>query len=318
MNELTSLYESFDLAAIRQSIAEQRVEDLHLDFKTLNTDPFDGRDDRRSLARCISGFANSDGGIVVWGVVARRNADGVDCAQDEQLIPDVDLACSRLQSLTGQAASPVPDGIVHRAVPAQGREGFLVTLIPLSDAGPHMAKLGENRYYKRSGDSFYPMEHFDLEDMFGRRKRPVLELVHRIERHGTAGGPQGTVHHLGVVIGIGNRGRGIARFPALELDVEPPHGISRYGLDGNGRTGLPRLVRPGTHGLCPIFAGGADDVIHAGSVREVTTLGGVDVRDASTTTQDVTVRYIIYAEGVRPVEGTHVIPASELLAAVDS
>lgn len=29
-----------------------------------------------------------------------------------------------------------------------------------------MAKLEEDRYYKRSGDSFYRMEHFDLEDMF--------------------------------------------------------------------------------------------------------------------------------------------------------
>ena len=39
-----------------------------------------------------------------------------------------------------------------------------------------MAKLGENRYYKRSGDSFYQMEHFDLEDMFGRRRKPKLKM----------------------------------------------------------------------------------------------------------------------------------------------
>jgi hypothetical protein len=40
-----------------------------------------------------------------------------------------------------------------------------------------MAKLGEQRYFKRSGDSFYRMEHFDLEDMFGRRQKPSLEII---------------------------------------------------------------------------------------------------------------------------------------------
>jgi hypothetical protein len=39
-----------------------------------------------------------------------------------------------------------------------------------------MAKFGQDRYYKRSGDTFRRMEHFDLEDMFGRRPRPKLEL----------------------------------------------------------------------------------------------------------------------------------------------
>ena len=42
-----------------------------------------------------------------------------------------------------------------------------------------MAKAGEDRYYKRSGASFYRMEHFDLEDMFGRRLKPKLNTVVR-------------------------------------------------------------------------------------------------------------------------------------------
>ena len=34
-----------------------------------------------------------------------------------------------------------------------------------------MAKLGENRYYQRSGDQFRMMEHFQVADMFGRPGR---------------------------------------------------------------------------------------------------------------------------------------------------
>jgi hypothetical protein len=37
--------------------------------------------------------------------------------------------------------------------------------------------LGEDRYYKRSGDSFYKMEHFDIEDMLGRRQKPKLSVI---------------------------------------------------------------------------------------------------------------------------------------------
>jgi hypothetical protein len=39
-----------------------------------------------------------------------------------------------------------------------------------------MARAGDGRYYKRSGDSFSRMEHYDLADMFGRRQKPRLHF----------------------------------------------------------------------------------------------------------------------------------------------
>lgn len=315
MNELNALYEFFNLTTIRQAIAEHRVEDLHLDFKTLRNSSFD-RDDRRNLATAMSGFANSDGGVIVWGVDARKSEDGIDCAEAERLIPSVHMTLSRLQTLTGEAASPVPDGVEHRVAPAEGEADFIVSLVPPSDAGPHMAKLGEDRYYKRSGDSFRRMEHFDLEDMFGRRKRPVLELNHRLMPYGSRSGSPRTVHLIVAVVGIANRGRGVARFPNLELRIHPPHRVAPTGLDGQRHTGLPELARPGPPGVHHIFAGGVDDVIHIGSVREVTLIGPLEVSEGATSTLDVTIEYLIAAEGVQPVEGRHVIPASEILALV--
>jgi hypothetical protein len=309
MDELSSFYESLELGAIRQLIAEKRTEDLHLEFKTLNPGSFD-RDGRRNLARCMSGFANSDGGVVVWGVEARRNADDLDCAQSECLISNLDVALSQLQTLTGQGTSPLVDGITHRAIPADGDAGFIATLVPASDCQPHMAKLGEDRYYKRSGGSFYRMEHFDLEDMFGRRKRPVLQFDARPTRSST----MGTQHAIAVVVGIANKGRGIARFPSLELEVQAPHALCDGGLDGNYRTGLPKLVRAGTEWRRPIFAGGVDDVIHVGCVREVTRLEPILINAANRVTQDITMKYRILAEGMLPVEGTYVLLAGKILA----
>jgi hypothetical protein len=128
------------------------------------------------LARAVSGFANSDGGILIWGVDARPDAQGVDAAAEVKLIEGVPLLLSRLNNLTGEATTPIVDGVQHKVIPFEGNAGCVATLVPASAGGPHMAKLGENRYYKRSGSSFYMMEHFDLQDMFGRRQRPDISL----------------------------------------------------------------------------------------------------------------------------------------------
>ena len=73
----------------------------------------------------------------------------------------------------------------------------------------HMAKLGVDRYYKRSGDSFLKMEHFEVADMFGRRQRPDLQVV------------VGQPDVARVMVSIRNNGRGMARAPYLGLRVLP-------------------------------------------------------------------------------------------------
>jgi hypothetical protein len=172
-----NLNESFELLGaneVAEFIRLGQEENLHLDFKTVGNANLRGNDDKRNLAKCLSGFANSSGGLIVWGVDARKNLQGIDCACERAEIAPVRLFVSRLNELTGDAVSPIVDGVRHKAIEISLDKGFAVTLVPESDSGPYMANLGEDRYYKRSGDSFYRMEHFDLEDMFGRRQKPRL------------------------------------------------------------------------------------------------------------------------------------------------
>jgi hypothetical protein len=134
------------------------------------------RDDRKNLAKCSSGFANSDGRIVIWGMEARKNAQGIDCASAPAEVAQLRLLLTKLNEYTGQSVSPIVDGVRHKILETAADRGYAATLIPQSIAGPHMA-MPERRYYKRAGDGFYVMEHFDLEDMFGRRQRPDLHLA---------------------------------------------------------------------------------------------------------------------------------------------
>ncbi len=316
MSGIRSVFESIDLEAIRRYIARQEQEHLHLEFKTLE-DPGFSRNDRRNLARALSGFGNSDGGLILWGIDARRTRR-VDAAIALRPIADLARASSEIQTLTGEAASPAVPGVDHKPIMDTGAAGFIVTLVPASDGGPHMAKCGEDRYYRRSGSTFRRMEHFEIEDMFGRRPRPCLSFYASISIYSTISGPQGQRFDVSIVVGIRNTGRGVARFPSLRLQVTPPWKISPYGLDGNRNTGLPRLaVRRAAEG--GLFAGGADQVVHVDTMLDVTRIdrGPVEIALESPP-PPVRIHYRIAADGVSPIESQHVIPGDEIIQSIRS
>lgn len=304
------LYETLDADKIDDLIASGQEENLHLDFKLVNSAQMN-RDDRRNLAKALSGFSNSDGGIVVWGIDARANEAGINCACGKRVVAPLSLFITKLNEFTGSHVNPSVDGVLHRRIAVEGDSGFGVTLVPRSDSGPHMAKGGEDRYYKRSGDSFRRMEHFDIEDMFGRRSRPRLNLMYRIMR---GPGRSGEVLDFKVILSIYNDGRGTARAPYLSIEVEGPCEIDRFGIDGNGTEGLNRLVSPA--GSKRIRYGGMGDIcIHPGTTHDVLALRGKFDPDALGF-GDLNIDYEITAEGLKLVSKKLLIPVNPLIAEV--
>ena len=258
---LEMLFNSLSSAEIAAFVTERRQEDLTLDFK-LAPRNLDDKDERKVLARAISGFANSGGGLIVWGVDARKDADGIDSATRAVPITDPKLFMSKLIQHGAAATSPPVPGVVHRLV--EGPEGpFALTYVPESDRGPHMAKLGEDRYFQRSGDSFLKMEHPALADMFGRRPRPVL----RVEMH--------RVDHASVLVVITNLGRGAAKSLFLALRLPPNFRVGQHGYDGNGTWWL----KPGgrVNGIHR-FGGDTGTILHAGQSHPVTLIDHGTVR----------------------------------------
>src|SRR5689334_7016443 len=129
-------FDALDLEAIRSMIANRQEEHLTLDFKTVKHASLNSDDDKRSLAIALSGFANSSGGLIIWGVTTTKR-DNVDSADGEQLIAPLNGFLSRLNSLTGEGVTPLADGIVHKAIHSGENVGFAATLVPESLGGPH-------------------------------------------------------------------------------------------------------------------------------------------------------------------------------------
>ena len=288
---LLALFNSMDLEAIHSFVANGEIETLHLDFKTVKDASLKSADDRKNLAKAVSGFANSDGGLIVWGVDCRRNSDDIDCASELKPISCLSRFVSRLEELTGEASSPRLVDVRHKAIHLSSEDrGFAVSLIPEGDGGPYMAGLTETRYYKRSGGAFYRMEHFDVADMFGRRRRPDLRIV---------GKSKYTISpdRVSILIAVKNVGRGTAVAPYLQFEPGPYFTRSHFGFDGNCNEGMTRrLPAPGLSEYC-IYAESSNFVIHPGvfvPVAEIRTAdgGGVNLPDT------IPIRFSICAEGV--------------------
>ena len=296
--ELLVVFEELSASMLQDYVSRRQEENLQLDFKTLTEPKMERGDDKRHLAQMLSAFANSSGGLIVWGVDARPNDDGVDCAVALREIPRVAVLLTRLNELDGIAVNPIVGGVRHRIIPSvPGSEsGYAATLVPESDAGPHMAKMGEDRYYKRSGHRRYRMEHFDIADMFGRRARPKLELTARPRSNGNE-----------ILFGLKNIGRGIARAPYLAISCRLPFRRSPYGIDGNRNEGIKMLVadNPAPPWRYPASA---DFVIHPGVTLEI----GCLTRENNATPlapEGVLIAYGIACEGMQLLENTLLLPA---------
>ncbi|WP_437587742.1 AlbA family DNA-binding domain-containing protein [Sorangium sp. So ce1000] len=295
-------YMNLSVEELETWVASRRQEDLHLDFKVLDGVSELNRDDRKNFAKSISGFANSDGGLIVWGVEAKRDKSGVDGALRLVPIPNGLFVLSKLHSLTGDATSPAVEGVEHRLISDRGDSCFLATIVPASDSGPHMAMLGEQRYYKRSGDSFYVMEHFDVADMFGRRRGPRLSLDLSPGVGSVSSSRGSRSARVEVIVALSNTGRGVASFPYVKLRISSGYKICFYELDGNGNAGLPRRVRPAKEMDWAIYAGGANDVVHPETNLQITLIV-CNVPETVESLPDLVVEYTIASEGVRPQSG---------------
>lgn len=176
--ELFERLQTGGLAALERMLAEEEPESLFLDYKravTAANDPALHRSDRENLSRALSGFANSEGGVLLWGVNARREAG----AQRETVEkwPVADAASFRVLiegALSGESIPALTTARVHQILEGDGPGGYVVVLIPRSLIGPIRATRGD-KYHLRSGSTFGLVPHTVLAGMFGRPPQPVVQ-----------------------------------------------------------------------------------------------------------------------------------------------
>lgn len=118
--------------AIDEFILTRKSEELFLDFKR-SADEGAGKvlhdNDRDNLSKAISGFGNSEGGVIVWGVYCTKDKlDPADIPRTKHPIKDVKRFVSFLESAISSCTIPPHSKVQNYPIPInQNDEGFVIS-----------------------------------------------------------------------------------------------------------------------------------------------------------------------------------------------
>jgi hypothetical protein len=314
--ELFAHYVSHGWTHVLHVIATELPETLHVDFKRKSNPTHSGldKDDRKNLGEAVSGVANSDGGVIIWGLETQRS-DAGDFAAGVQPLADAPAFARSLAELTPEIVSPPIVGLRHIAIenPSNPPAGVVVTLVPESDITPHMARgPSQQRYYRRSGASFRPMEHYEIADLFGRRAHPVIDTEFKYDARLSRSGTIAIAEFRASLI-LRNRGRGLARY--LSLALTKPQGYQVRHWTGESGGYLPLRLIPAPAGWWLRYAGGSGIVIYPDDEFTVTTLS-FEISNQEKHFPSLSLRCQAFAAEAEAVVRELVISGEEIRAAV--
>lgn len=286
--------------------AESEAESDRLDFKEVRptATPSAEMYVKDKLAKALSGFANTNGGLLLYGLKTNGAPKGTpDQVQDIVEIHDAARFRLDIEQLCSRLVFPLVRAVSTKEIlnPAKPGEGIVAVHIPASvDAHRAIGASGEvnDRYFMRTNTDLVVMPHAILADRFGRAAQPSLELHIRL----SASDP------MQVEIALVNTGRGAARRPAVALH-DPPFAWATVGSPL--KTGFRRAHTSAPNAGLVLFEPHEDVVLYPGMLRAVAWGTHSMARKQLVAPQAYAFKATLYALDMRPIEGeaTLSIPA---------
>jgi len=173
-----SYFDSLEKWEDLEGLIEQgELEGLHVECKT-SAVPRLNKDQKKKLAKSLSGFANTAGGVLIWGMATTR---GTHTGEDvmNQIEPIGACAGFRRQvesAIPGLTTPPLMD-CQHKIILKQPQDtrGVLLTHIPYHGEKPIQSSEDE-RFYMRSGGGFVPLPYVMIERMFAATEVPEVTV----------------------------------------------------------------------------------------------------------------------------------------------
>src|SRR3989338_7722642 len=153
-----------------QDLINNKIEEsTNLEYKSLES-----LNNNTEVAKDISAMANSEGGIIIYGIAEDKNGfpEMIEWSSDKGLKDKID------QVLSSRINRKIENCRIKEVCSNEDNKKFvLVVTVPRSDLAPHQSTNAEvKKYYRRSNSRVREMEHGEIEDLFFKRKRPNLEI----------------------------------------------------------------------------------------------------------------------------------------------
>lgn len=163
---------------IQRLIDDRTQESLYLEFK--RGDALGRQNNQRvELLKDVTGFANADGGRIIYGIAEGRSVEGPAAAEGLAPVTDSTITREWLSSTIHDHASPRfhDFDLEEIAVP-----GGRVLVVDIKAAGTaHQTLLGDFRYYQRAGVITRALEDFRIRDLMARTTRPLADISIRTQ-----------------------------------------------------------------------------------------------------------------------------------------
>src|ERR1700737_1851769 len=159
----------WNLERIEQLIRDNVEESLSLEYKGAGAL---GKSDTKKaeIVRDISAFANSSGGVLIYGVAEFQQRENRHRPEKIDPVNREEYSKEWIEQII-QSIQPRIDGIVIEPVNIDNASVCYVVTIPQSHTA-HQAR--DHVYYRRHNFNVLPMEDYELRDVMNRRKRPKV------------------------------------------------------------------------------------------------------------------------------------------------
>lgn len=169
MTELHKL-EKYNIETLVSFIDNEIEESIHIEFKSGEAlSKTDSK--KKEVSKDVSAFANSDGGIIVYGISEQNHK-----ADSFSFVDGTIYTKEWLEQIINTTIKRNIEGLKIFPVRKNGnlKESVYVVQIPASIDAPHLSR--DNRFYRRHNFESVPMAEYEIRQMYGRKVKSILKL----------------------------------------------------------------------------------------------------------------------------------------------
>lgn len=172
-------YNLIDFQDIERLVDNKISESTTLDYKReINIDK---GDERKDFLFDIASFANSDGGVIIFGIAESKDNKGQNTGLPEEItglnIDNFDKLVQKIEDLLNSSIEPIIPNITIKPLSKENKKILLIG-IPKPMGLPRMVTYNDsNKFYKRKNTGKYLLDIFELNQLFMNS----YELLKQIE-----------------------------------------------------------------------------------------------------------------------------------------